>query len=137
MRLIPERSTRSERADAAIFTGVVWRTDYVDAAGREAGTDGLSGIRFLYEPGARSYWHVHEREQVIVGVVGSGLVFWEGLTYAESLQAGDWWHVTPGVPHWHGATPHAPFGHLAVTAGGSTQWLDEVSDEEYAAALPR
>jgi quercetin dioxygenase-like cupin family protein len=132
MRLIPERFTESERADSATFSGVVWRTEYLRAANEY----GLSGIRLLYQPGARSHWHVHDREQVIVGVLGAGLVFWEGLTQAEALTVGDFWHVTPDVPHWHGATPHGPFGHLAVTAGGSTRWLGPVSDGDYAAALP-
>jgi quercetin dioxygenase-like cupin family protein len=130
MRVIPERSALSVPADPARFTGRVWRTDYVEPATEDA----LSGIRFLYEPGARSHWHVHEREQVIVGVLGAGLVFWEGLDAAHPLQAGDWWHVRPGIPHWHGATEHTPFGHLAVTAGGSTTWLHEVSEAEFAAA---
>jgi quercetin dioxygenase-like cupin family protein len=66
-------------------------------------------------------------------VHGSGLVAWHGLTAPHSLGVGDWWHVEPGVAHWHGATAASSFAHLAVTAGGSTTWLHEVSDAEHAA----
>jgi quercetin dioxygenase-like cupin family protein len=127
MRVIPERELAAALADHTMFTGRVWRTNYVTPADEDA----LAGTRFLYEPGARSHWHVHEREQVIIAVLGTGLVAWEGLAAPHLLGAGDWWHVEPGVPHWHGATPDAPFGHLAVTAGGSTTWLHRVSDADF------
>ena len=129
MRVIPDRSVPSALADTAHFTGRVWRTDYVEPRDQDA----IAGSRFLYEPGARSFWHVHEHEQVIVAVHGNGLVAWQGLDSPLSLQAGDWWHVEPGVAHWHGATGHSTFAHLAVTAGGRTIWLHEVSDAEYRA----
>ena len=124
MRVIHDRETVAELADTTRFTGRVWRSEYFEG-------EGLSGLRFSYEPGARSYWHVHEQEQAIIAVHGQGLVAWEGLVAPVRLAAGDWWHVTPGVPHWHGATPGTPFAHLAVTAGGSTAWLHEVSEEDY------
>lgn len=127
MRIIPDRSVASTPADAAHFTGRVWRTDYVEPVDLEH----LAGSRFLYEPGARSHWHVHDREQAIVAVYGSGLVAWHGLEAPHELQPGDWWHVEPGVPHWHGAGEHSVFAHLAVTAGGATHWLHEVADRDY------
>jgi quercetin dioxygenase-like cupin family protein len=127
MRVVPERSASSSLADAARFTGRVWRTDYIDPEDM----DRMAGSRFLYEPGARSHWHVHEREQAIIAVFGSGIVAWEGLEAPISLGAGDWWHVEPGVPHWHGASAHSVFAHLAVTAGGPTIWLHEVSEQDY------
>jgi quercetin dioxygenase-like cupin family protein len=127
MQVVHEDSKASELADSARFTGRVWRTDYIE-------TDqptGLAGLRFVYEPGARSHWHVHECEQAIVAVHGVGLVAWEGLAAPVVLRPGDWWHVTPDVPHWHGATGSTPFAHLAVSAGGSVSWLHEVSEEDY------
>jgi len=41
-------------------------------------------------------------------------------------------HVPVGLRHWHGATPDQAFVHLAVTAGGDTVWLGEVTPEQYA-----
>jgi quercetin dioxygenase-like cupin family protein len=127
MRVIPDRSATTYLADPARFTGRVWRTDYIDPDDLEH----LSGSRFHYEPGARSHWHVHAHEQAIVAVFGSGIVAWEGLDQPVALGPGDWWHVEPGVPHWHGATPSTAFAHLAITAGGTTTWLHEVSDDDY------
>lgn len=133
MLVVPERSVSSSLANTVNFTGRVWRTDYIVPTS----DDRIAGSRFLYEPGARSFWHVHEREQAIIAVYGRGLVAWEGLSTAEPLEVGDWWHVAPGVPHWHGATADAPFAHLAVTAGGATIWLHEVSDHDYQASVNR
>jgi quercetin dioxygenase-like cupin family protein len=130
MRVIHDRSTTTRRAESTGFTGRVWRTDYLTPAGPED----LRGARFEYEPGARSFWHLHDREQAIIVVGGHGLVAWEGDEGAHLLGPGDWWGVSAEVPHWHGATPSGTFAHLAVTAGGGTRWLREVTDEEYAAA---
>lgn len=127
MRVIPDRSATTFLADPSRFTGRVWRTDYLAPQDREH----LAGSRFHYEPGARSHWHVHEHEQAIVGVFGSGIVAWEGLAAPVALGPGDWWHVEPGVPHWHGATPTSAFAHLAITAGGTTTWLHEVAEDDY------
>ena len=124
------RLVEATLADAAKFTGRVWRTDFLDGADDHS----LAGLSLSYEPGGRSFWHVHEQEQVIIGIHGVGLVCWQGLDAPEVLTAGDWWHVTPGVPHWHGATSHTSFTHVAVTAGGGTQWLGEVSEADYRSA---
>ncbi|UQX89322.1 cupin domain-containing protein [Jatrophihabitans telluris] len=132
MRIIHGSGMSTIMASPANFTGRVWRTDYL----QPPDLDHLAGSKFLYEPGARSFWHMHEREQAIVGVYGNGLVSWEGLQVPAELRAGDWWHVEPGVPHWHGASPTSAFAHLAVTAGGPTIWLHEVSESDYRASPP-
>lgn len=128
MRIVADRSVPLTAADPASFTGRVWRSDYI----APTDLDHLAGSRFLYEPGARSFWHVHDHEQAIIVVYGSGLVAWEGLDVPHQLEVGDWWHVEPGVAHWHGATDHSVFAHLAVTSGGATHWRDEVSVAQYA-----
>jgi quercetin dioxygenase-like cupin family protein len=127
VKTIAGGSIAAELADAGRFTGRVWRTDYIEPES----ADRMSGLRFVYEPGARSFWHIHEREQAIIAVYGDGLVAWDGLEAPITLTAGDWWHVTPGVAHWHGATPHASFAHVAVNTGGATTWLHEVSEQDY------
>ena len=128
MRIHPEGESLTTLASPASFTGHVWRTDVIVPET----ADHLGGIRFLYEPGARSFWHIHDREQAIIVVLGRGIVCWEGLDAPRRLQAGDWWHVAPGVPHWHGATTSHPFAHFAVNAG-STHWLHEVDEADYLA----
>jgi quercetin dioxygenase-like cupin family protein len=130
MQVIHDHQTITTLAESANFTGHVWRTDYLSPDDPQS----LAGVRLQYEPGARSFWHVHDREQAIIVIAGHGLVSWEGLEVPHLLGPGDWWEVSPGVPHWHGATPGTPFAHVAVTAGGGTFWRDEVSGEQYAAA---
>jgi quercetin dioxygenase-like cupin family protein len=128
-RVVAQESVRAVAAGPDSFTGPVTRADVLP----EARPSGLRGNVFSYAPGARSHWHVHEGEQALVVVSGEGLVFWEGADRPRTVRPGDWIHVTPGVPHWHGASPHSEFVHLAVTASGGTRWLDPVLDMEYAA----
>ncbi len=117
-RVVPEASVPSPAGSPDTFAGGVWQADILD---RQA-PDGLRGHRFTYAPGGRSNWHVHTGEQALIVVAGHGLIQWEGLDEPRELQPGDWVHVEPGVPHWHGATDDSVFVHLAVTASGETQW---------------
>jgi quercetin dioxygenase-like cupin family protein len=123
MRIVSESDVTSDPVDPGKFTGEVWRAEILD----RVRNDGLTGFRFVYGPGARSNWHVHTGEQAIVVLSGTGLVQWEGLDEARLVRPGDWVHVVPGVPHWHGATPDNVFVHLAVTASGTTEWGDRVT----------
>lgn len=126
-RVVSQDSVGTRPADPAGFTGPVDRTEVLP----EARPSGMRGDVFSYGPGARSVWHVHEGEQALVVVRGEGLVSWEGLDRPRRVRVGDWVHVVPGVPHWHGATPDSEFAHLAVTASGGTEWLSPVSEDDY------
>ena len=42
-------------------------------------------------------------------------------------------HIPAGEEHWHGAAPESYLLHLAVSVG-ETDWLDAVTDEDYASA---
>ena len=123
MKVCTNAQSSSTKVDPSRFSGLIWRTNMITPAG-----DGLSGIRFTYAPGARSHWHIHTAEQALIVVEGRGWVAWEDGPGPQPLVPGDWVHVTPGVPHWHGADPAAVFRHLAVTAGGETHWLGPVED---------
>lgn len=124
MQVHTNADSRWANVDPARFSGAIWRANMI-----ERGQDGgLSGIRFTYEPGARSHWHVHTEEQALIVVDGKGWVAWEGGRGPLQLGPGDWVHVTPGVPHWHGADECSVFSHLAVTAGGETHWLGPVEE---------
>jgi quercetin dioxygenase-like cupin family protein len=125
VHVVRASSLVARAADPEQFTPGVWRTDAVDASV----ADHLRGNRFTYAPGARSAWHVHTDEQALVVLSGRGLIAWEGLDAVQALGTGDWVHVSPGVPHWHGAAPDSDLVHLAVTAGGRTVWLGPVEDD--------
>ncbi|WP_436535051.1 cupin domain-containing protein [Actinoplanes sp. HUAS TT8] len=121
-RVVPEGTLPSPAAAEDKFAGGVWQAEILT----RQKPDGLRGHRFAYAPGGRSNWHVHTGEQALIVVAGHGLIQWEGLDEPRELQPGDWVHVEPGVPHWHGATDDSVFVHLAVTATGETEWGDPV-----------
>ena len=122
--IVAEDDVPSRVADAARFDGEVQQQDVLPALR----PGGMRANRFSYTPGSRSAWHIHHGEQALVVTDGEGLIQWEGLDQPRTLKAGDWIHVQPGVPHWHGATDDSEFVHLAITASGPTEWLDHVAD---------
>jgi quercetin dioxygenase-like cupin family protein len=88
------------------FTGVVWR----DAAPTGSSPD-VAVNRVLFEPGARTHWHTHPEGQIL-------------------------YIITPDEKHWHGATSDTYMVHMAInvatTTDGGTDWLEPVTDQEYA-----
>jgi hypothetical protein len=67
------------------------------------------------------------------GLAGAGWLQVRGGPGAP-LTAGDTAHIPAGEEHWHGGTASTAMLHLAVSIG-ATDWLDEVSSEDYEAAL--
>jgi quercetin dioxygenase-like cupin family protein len=132
MRIVRAAEITAGPTDTAKWTSQVWRADIL-----RTDDGGLRSNRFVYAPGHRSNWHVHEGEQALIVLSGRGLILWQGRDAAELLGPGDWVHVSPGVPHWHGAVPDDTFEHLAVTATGGTVWQGPVDDPAYRSALPR
>lgn len=94
-----------------------------------------------FEPECRNNWHIHKATkgggQILVCVGGEGYYKEEGKP-AVKMRAGDVVNIPVGVKHWHGAGKHEWFAHLAVEVpaeNGQTEWLEEVSDEEYDKAV--
>ncbi len=92
-----------------------------------------------FEPGCRNNWHVHCADegggQILVCVAGRGWYQAWGET-ARALAPGDVVNIPAGVKHWHGAARDSWFSHLAVEVpgeNGRTQWLEPVTDAQYAA----
>jgi quercetin dioxygenase-like cupin family protein len=94
-----------------------------------ASADGTTVTSVFFGPGARTFWHSHERGQLLHVVSGCGLVCSEGGT-ARPLDPGDLVWVSPGERHWHGGGLQTALLHLAVSLG-ATSWLGPVSDAEY------
>ncbi len=109
----------------ATFTGLVY-IHPVLAAG-----DGVAVNRVFFGPGSRTYWHSHERGQLLQVISGLGLICAEG-GLPSSLEAGDVVWAPPGERHWHGGGPETLMMHLAVSLG-TTSWLEPVSDADYSA----
>jgi len=96
-----------------------------------ASPDALRADRFYYPPGGHTHWHIHTGEQVLYGESGRGWVRFAGQERV-ALEPGAVVHVPVGLRHWHGARADTPLTHIAVTAGGETEWLGEVAAQEYA-----
>ena len=90
-----------------------------------------------FEPGCRNNWHSHTGGQILIAVGGVGYYQERGKA-AVRMEKGKVIEIAPNVEHWHGAAPDSWFSHLAITANPQTNennWLEAVSDEEYAQAV--
>ena len=104
-------------------------------------TDRESGFpmaNVTFEPGTRNNWHIHHAKkgggQVLIVTAGSGWYQLEGKP-AVSLNPGDAVVIPANVKHWHGAKKDSWFSHIAFEVPGegmSNEWLEPVTDEEYA-----
>lgn len=97
---------------------------------------GVGNVTF--EPGCRNNWHVHHAKsgggQILLVTGGRGW-YQEWGQPARELHAGDVVNIPANVKHWHGAAADSWFQHLAVEVPGeegSNEWLEPVSDEDYA-----
>ena len=93
----------------------------------------------VFEAGARNSWHKHTGGQLLLCISGRGLYQEKGKE-ARVLLPGDVVEILPNVEHWHGAQANIQFTHLAITTNqktSKTEWLQPVTDEEYAAAQPK
>ena len=116
-----------ENRGGTMFTGTVWGEVLLP---HDAGA-GVNRVTFA--PGARTLWHRHAGGQMLLGYAGRGLV----VTRDDVLGIGDGTvvHAVAGEVHWHGALPDAFMSHLSTVLGGDTEWLEEVSEEDYLAAV--
>ena len=113
------RWTRAQ-GNAPRFTG---RTEVVDSKD-------LSMGRRTFEPGARTFWHSHDKGQLLFVEQGRGVVQRRGESMKE-LKAGDSDYTGPNVVHWHGAAPNDRLLQINIGFGGETKWGEAVTDEEY------
>lgn len=94
-------------------------------------TDDVTINTVFFPPSARTFWHQHERGQILHVVAGSGLICAAGQR-PRVLRPGDVVWVPPLERHWHGAGPETFMAHLAVSLG-TTQWAEEVTEADYSA----
>ena len=91
----------------------------------------LSVARRRFEPGARTYWHSHDKGQLLLVEDGRMRVQKRGQPMRE-LGVGESDYAGPNVVHWHGAPPDKPLVQLNVGFGGGAKWLEAVTDADYA-----
>ena len=126
-------SRPSAKGSADYFTGAV-RIDPLLATAAPARA---AGATVTFEPGARTAWHTHPLGQSLVVLSGLGRVQREGGP-VEEIRPGDVVWFAPGEKHWHGASPSTAMTHIAIQEaldGKVVDWMEHVSDEEYAGTL--
>jgi mannose-6-phosphate isomerase-like protein (cupin superfamily) len=80
-----------------------------------------------------SAWHTHPLGQILIVTDGEGWIRqWGGPV--QVIRKGDVVWISPGVKHWHGATPTTAMTHIAVQEnlnGVAVNWLEQVTNEQY------
>ena len=96
--------------------------------------NGVPMYNVTFEPKCRNNWHIHHKGgQILLVTAGRGWYQAWGEEPRE-LKAGDVVNIPAEVKHWHGAAKDSWFTHIAVevpSEGGSNEWLEPVTDEEY------
>ncbi|MQA30043.1 MAG: cupin domain-containing protein [Luteitalea sp.] len=85
-----------------------------------------------FDEGARTNWHTHSGPQWLLITEGRVRVQRLGEP-PRDLETGDAVVFSPGEKHWHGAAPGSRGVHLAVNINVTTEWLEPVSEADYAA----
>ena len=112
---------QGQSTDAARFTG----------ASRSLDTEGLRISHRWFEAGARTAWHRHVDGQLLFVEEGRARVQRRGGPMRE-MGVGESDYTGSNVDHWHGATPDTEFVQVAVGFSETTEWLEHVTDEQYA-----
>jgi quercetin dioxygenase-like cupin family protein len=124
-------SQPSAKGPAENFTGTV-RIDPLFEAPEPARARGAS---VTFEPGARSAWHTHPLGQTLIVTSGCGWVQSDGGPKIE-IRPGDVISCPANGKHWHDATRTTAMTHIAIQEaldGKVVEWMEKVTDEEYAA----
>ena len=111
MDIVRGRAGTSEHRTAHV-TGTSWADPVLSSE------HGVAIGHVYFGPASRTYWHTHERGQVLQVTTGQGWVCARDGTGGR-IAVGDTFLV-----------------HVSISLGG-IEWLDEVTDEEYAGALRR
>lgn len=96
----------------------------------------VRALRVAFAPGARTAWHTHPLGQTLYVLSGSGRFQTLGEP-VQTINAGDTIWIPPGEKHWHGAAPDTAMTHIAIQEaldGSNVDWMEHVSDEDYAVA---
>jgi quercetin dioxygenase-like cupin family protein len=121
-------SGASKPVDAQSFVGAAHTKLFASADDGAA----VRVYRVDFESGARTNWHTHSGAQWLFIVSGRIRAQRWGEP-AIDLDDGDAVAFAPREKHWHGAVPGSRGTHLAVNINVHTEWLEAVSDDDYAA----
>src|SRR5215510_9385694 len=127
-------SQPSGKGPAEYFTGAV----QMDSRFQGSEPARVGGVIVTFEPGARTAWHTHPLGQTLIVTAGCGWVQSEGDP-KEEIRSGDVVWCAPKEKHWHGATMTTAITHIAIQEsldGKAVEWMEKVSDKQYAPGQP-
>ena len=126
MEYLPGRvpGAEAQKRTGGTFAGDVWLDPLLPSS------EGVTINTVYFAPGAHTYWHWHERGQILMVTSGEGWVVPRDQQ-AKRVRTGDTLWVPPGEQHWHGAAPDSFLVHVAISMG-ETRWLERVSENGYA-----
>lgn len=120
-------SFQLEDADPNTFTG----TAFIRLMASAAEDEFIRLYHVRFEPGARTNWHSHSGDQVLITTSGMCVYQIEDGPVVP-LPEGHSVRFPAGIRHWHGAPPDRPGEHTAINLDvRETSWLEPVSDAEY------
>ncbi|WP_333829404.1 cupin domain-containing protein [Pararhodobacter sp.] len=124
MQIFPGRNTSdASQSRGPTFTGQVWADPIMPA------TDGVMINNVFFPPDARTHWHTHGQGQILQVLAGQGWICVKGQK-AQVIRPGDTIWIPADEVHWHGAAADSYLLHTATSLGG-TNWLDEVSSDQF------
>ena len=130
MEIIRAGTAPSGKGPTDWFTGTV----RIDPLFNPIDKARVQGAQVTFEPGARTSWHTHPLGQTLIVTSGRGCVQrWGGPI--EEIHPGDVVWFAPGEKHWHGASAQTAMTHIAIQEvkdGKVVDWMEKVSDEQYA-----
>ena len=114
MKIIQPSTVPAEPATSPLFTGEVSRQPILTPEMSQHFNLGIVN----FPAGVRNKMHTHSSDQVLFVTAGTGIIATE--TEEQEITVGDVVHIKADEKHWHGATAHSHFSHIALTAKGST-----------------
>lgn len=109
MKIIKLKDVRKQKLGSPLFTGDVERQSPVtDDEGADLSVD------YVHFPkGVRNKMHLHENDQVLIVLKGSGIVADKAGEF--EVSEGDVVWTKGGEEHWHGASDKSDFTHISIT----------------------
>jgi quercetin dioxygenase-like cupin family protein len=114
---------KSDLRTGSTFTGTVWADPVMPTS------EGVTINTVFFAPGGRTYWHEHERGQILHVTAGQGWVCVEGGE-PQMIRQGDVVWIGPHERHWHGGSADSYLVHIAISLG-KTSWQEEVPEQNY------
>jgi quercetin dioxygenase-like cupin family protein len=104
----------AELSASIVFDGPV----HTSPLGTIEGPQQCKAAYVRFERGSHTQLHVHDSDQILIVVSGSGHVGAVGDDHR--VVPGDIVHIPAGVPHYHGASMSDAMAHVALLAGTTT-----------------